>query len=113
MFGQKLITAQFTLASGNFGGGGNSLTLSNMRMSVEYHTAQGDGQPYLDSLVIYGMTLDHMNQLTQLGSTYNSPSLNQVTIQAGSVEEGMNTVCSVCIVHAVPDGSDQPNVAPR
>ena len=110
MFSQKLLTASFNLASGNFGGGGNALTLSNMRMSCDLHVVTGDGQSYLDNLTIYGMTLNHMNQLTQVGNTYNNLQKNTLTIQAGSAEEGMSNVWTGTIVSAVPDGTDQPNI---
>jgi hypothetical protein len=109
-FSQKLLTASFTLGSGNFGSGGNSLTLSNLRMTCDITLVQADAQPKLDNLTIYGMTLDHMNQLSQTGATYNRLSQhNTVTVQAGDAESGMSTVFSGDILSAVPDGSDQPN----
>src|ERR1700693_5850861 len=111
MFSQKLLTASFSLGTGNFSGGGNSLTLSGLRMTCDFHVVTGDSQSYLDNLTIYGMSLDHMNRLSQIGNTFNFLLKNTGTIQAGSVEEGMTTVVGNCpITQAFPDGSDQPNV---
>jgi hypothetical protein len=111
MFSQKLITASFNIGGGSQGSGNQgSITLSGLRMTCDYHVAGGDGQPFLDSLVIYGMTLDQMNQLSVTGMTYNKVSQNTVTIQAGSQQEGMSTVFTGDIIFAWPDGSDQPNV---
>jgi len=110
MFNQKKITASFTMAKGNFGGGGNALTLSGLRMSCDIHVGGGAALPILNNLTIYGMTLDHMNQLSRIGATYNNFPTNKITIQAGSDQEGMFTVFEGDILLAWVDGADQPNV---
>jgi len=113
MFSQKLITATFTLASGNFGGGnsssGNSLTISGLRTSVDMEANSGDGQSILE-MIVYGMTLDHMNQLSQCGPNYNKLGRNQISVSAGSEQEGMFKIFDGTIIFAWPDGEDQPNV---
>ena len=62
MYSQKLITASFGIGAGSQGSGGTGqVTLSGLRMNVDAHLVPGDGQSYLDSLVIYGMSLSQMN----------------------------------------------------
>ncbi|MGC2092124.1 MAG: hypothetical protein WA648_02915 [Methylocella sp.] len=66
---QKLLTFQFTLASGNFqsstGGSGNSITLSGLRCEAKILKSGGAGLSSLEG-AIYGMTLSQMNQLNQI-----------------------------------------------
>lgn len=60
-FAQKLLTATISLVNGSFAGGGNSLTLSGLRMSAKIRNSGGLSQSFLEELAIYGMSLSEMN----------------------------------------------------
>lgn len=75
----------------------------------------GDAAPSLDSLVIYGMTLSQMNQLSTVGASYNTYDTNNkmtITVSASDGDGQPGTVFQGDIMPGMTyvDGSDQPNV---
>jgi hypothetical protein len=110
-FKQKNLQVNFTLASGNFGGGGgNSLSLTNLRMTAEISAVPGTAGSMLNELVIYGMSLDQMNQLTVIGKQLGTVGQNQVDVYAQDGDEQPNLVFTGDIYLAYVDGRDQPNL---
>jgi len=107
MFAQKFLQATFE------GGSIGSLTVSNLRMLMDATIWPG-AQGTLDSLVIYGMTLDHMNQLAAVGMNYNTIGDQKitVTVQASDGGQQYSTVFQGDIMPGMSyiDGTDQPNV---
>jgi hypothetical protein len=59
---------------------------------------------------IWGLTLDHMNQLSKAGLVYAGRN-NTVTVKAGDTENGMVTVFHGNIVEAYPDMNAQPETS--
>src|ERR1700735_661423 len=107
-FDQKILQAQISLGSGVFAGGSNSSTVlafggnaggqqlqSGLRMSAIIEVVGGQGQGTL-RLAIYGLTLQHMNQLTTLGTQYwQYQGKNTITLQAGTGTTGLSMVFKV------------------
>jgi hypothetical protein len=110
-FAQKLLTVNFSLANGQFSGGGNSLSLTDMRMSASISAVPGTAGSSLDALDIYGMTLSQMNQLSvigkQLGTAYQQ---NKVTVIAQDGNVAPATVFQGIILQAYVMAQDQPHV---
>jgi hypothetical protein len=117
-FAQKNIQVQFSIASGSFGGGGNNLTLGSsgngtngMRITCEVHQVPGTAGSMLDELVIYGMSLSHMNQLSVIGKQlYAGFQQNSVTISTSDGDQNQGVLFQGIINQAYIDGRDQPNV---
>ena len=124
-FTQKLLSANFTLASGSFGGGGNTLSLSGLRMSAHYEAtgATTIGMASTMTLAIWGMKLSQMNQLTTFGTQYSARNHNQIQLYAGEAPAGasltgaqssqMNLVFSGQIYEAYIDAKQMPQVCFR
>lgn len=114
-FTQKELMFKFTLASGNFqasgSSGGNSLTLSNLRAEVRILKAGGVGLGSMQA-AIYGMTLSHMNQLTQRQSV-TTTTKNTVVVRAGDIGGSLTEVFQGTIYHAWMDTQAMPDVAFR
>jgi hypothetical protein len=89
-FSPKLINVSFSLASGNFNGGGNTANISGLRVSCHIVANGGASQSQLE-LAIYGLPLSVMNALTTFGTQYNQQTKNQITVQAGDAS-GMSLV---------------------
>ena len=110
-FAPKRLTAQFTLGQGQFSGGGNSLTLSGLRMSAAISSTPHYAGSSLDDLTIYGMSLSQMNQLSvigkQLGQGY---AQNKVVVTAQDGDNPSATVFQGVILQAYIDGRDMPHV---
>ncbi len=113
-FSQKLLQAQITLASGNFGAsGGNSKTLSNLRMSAKIKST-GAGNCRLQELAIYGMPLQDMNQLTTLGTAFGQQAKNNIVLQASdNGGKSYSTVFNGDIMEAFVDAQSMPEVCFR
>lgn len=99
----------FQIGTGNFGAGGSTqLALpSGLRseLHLEYAVTPSTG---LLTARIYGLTLDHMNQISKAGLVY-AVRKNYVQVQAGDSVSGMTTIFKGLIMEAYPDMTDQKN----
>lgn len=102
-FTQKIISVTFSSGSG-----GGSATISNLRTSCHAVAAADKAMAELD-LLIYGMTLSHMNELSTLGWVAQKPGADQVTVFAGD-SNGMSLVYQGTIWQAVSDFQGGPNL---
>src|SRR5882724_6900141 len=68
-------------------------------------------QAGIAQLRIFGMTLDHMNQLTKAGLVWLYRKNNTVSIAAGNDQSGMTTIYKGVIFEAYPDFQTQPEVS--
>jgi hypothetical protein len=115
-FTKKLLEVTVSLApSGSntqqpkFEGGGNTVTLSGLRMSAHISKAGGPSDSKME-LTIYGMTESKMNQLSTLGMQINLVPKNSIVLQAGD-EDGLSTVFQGYILSAYADFSASPQVS--
>ena len=109
-YAERAITLTFQLGKGDFGGSGaNTLTIAGLRavVHVEYVILPSTGMAVIR---VYGMTLDHMNALSQAGLVY-AARRNYVAVQAGDAQSGMTTVFNGTIIEAYPDMREMPNTA--
>ncbi|HZK89495.1 MAG TPA: hypothetical protein VFC56_05040 [Stellaceae bacterium] len=109
-YAERAITLTFQLGKGDFGGSGaDTLTIAGLRVvvHVELVLLPGTG---VGIIRVYGMTLNHMNALTQAGLVYAARK-NYVAVQAGDAQSGMTTVFNGVIVEAYPDMREMPNTA--
>jgi len=62
---------------------------------------------------IFGLNLDHMNQLAKAGLVFEAPERqsNTISIRAGDDQAGMSTVFNGVIIEAYPDFRTQPEVS--
>ncbi len=112
-FSRKLINVAFTLATGQFQGGGNTANLEGLRISARI---DGPGGPSLQtaSVAIWGMPLTMMNQLSLIGNQFMSTSpQNTLTITAGDNAQNMPTAFTGTIMSAFVDASSQPQICFR
>jgi hypothetical protein len=113
---ERIIILTIALGKGNFGNSGsNTVTLvsqngpySTLRILVQVQNASAPN-PTSAVVVVYGLTLDQINQLTLAGIDYGTRS-NYITIQAGDTTAGMATVFNGTFFGAYPRG-DQPDMA--
>ena len=108
-FVQRLLTATITLGSGNFSSGGNTLTLSGLRMSATIEASGGPTSSAIQ-LTVWGLTLDHMNQLSTVAQKLNQQNKNKLTLMAGDAQSGMTQVFKGVIANAFVDAQNMPNV---
>jgi hypothetical protein len=107
-FVSRQISVTFTMASGNFEGGGNSASLEGLRISAHVDSPGGVAGSTL-SIAIYGMPLSMMNQLTTgVGRRLSYIGRNKVTVSANG-----QLVFTGIIFQAWVDGQAQPNVCFR
>ena len=106
------IGGEIPVASGVFdSSGGNSLSLSGLRMTAKIETNGGASQTKLE-LSIYGMSLSDMNQLSTVGAQpAQVSSSNTVLLQAGDAQSGLAKVFQGVILHAWVEADLQPEVA--
>lgn len=111
-FSQKLINVSFSLASGNFGGGGNSANITGLRVSamIEMNGAASSGTM---QLAIFGLPLSTMNQLSTMGTQKTQQGDNQVSVYAGDAQSGMSLVYTGYIYDAYVDAANMPEVCFR
>jgi hypothetical protein len=113
---ERIIILTIALGKGNFGNSGfNTVTLvsqngpySTLRIVAQIRHVSMP-HPTSAVIVIYGLTLDQINQLTIAGVDYGSRS-NYITIQAGDNTAGLATVFNGQFFVAYPR-SDQPDIA--
>lgn len=115
-FTQKLINIAITLAP-NPGtnqpntfqeSGTNNVTLSGHRTSVKIVNS-GAAAGSKAQVLIYGLTLSLMNQLSTLGMVVKLVPRNQIVVTAGDAS-GMSTVFQGVILQAYGDFNQAPNV---
>lgn len=112
---QRKIDVTFTLASApgkpaiNFAEGGNTLKLSDLRVSAKIIKAGGVTLGSAE-LRIYGMTFSHMNKLSTLGMQIQLVPWNTVTIEASDSNGVPTTVFYGSITNAYGDFQSAPDV---
>jgi len=111
-FTKKALAVSFSLSQGQFQGGGNSTTITGLRMSARITTPGSEDAGNL-SLAIYGMTLSTMNQLTVLPTALTAVGQNTVTVMAGDGPNPTQVVFSGTINLAYTDATNQPQVCFR
>ena len=87
----------------------NTVTLEGLRISATIQKAGGPSDCTMN-MVIYGMTLSQMNQLSTLGMQINLIPQNSVTVSAGDEDSGMGTVFVGSILAAYADFNQSPEV---
>lgn len=108
-FSEKQISVQFSLASGQFEGGGNSFSVSGVKVDAQI-TVTGAPEIAQMALSIWGLPLTIMQQLTTVGTQWNARYKNGIDVLAGDDESGLSLVFSGTIFNAFVQG-DQPNVS--
>src|SRR5262249_40274236 len=111
-FARRRIDLTFTIVEGPVTAptGQSKLSLAGLRVETliskppSLH-AGGNAQTR-----IYGMTLDHINQLSLCGLIWDGRQ-NMIEISAGDDQSGMTLIHKGIILSAEPDFSDQPDVA--
>ena len=112
-FTQKRLTANISLANGNFGGGGNSISLSGLRMSAVIDVAGGVSSGTME-LAIYGLPLQTMNQLSTVGTQLDQQNKNTISLHAGDENNQPGELAfSGKIFNAYVDAQNMPQVCFR
>lgn len=111
-FTRKRIDVGFSLAQGQFEGGGNSATITGHRVTCLIDQA---GAPSMASaaIAIFGLPLSLMNQLTVLPTDLRATGQNFVTISAYEEGSKPSLVFKGTITSAFVDARSQPDVAFR
>ena len=112
-FTQKLLTFQFSLATGNFEGGGNTASASGLWASTTIEIVGNEGGSSMSNCAIYGLPLSMMNQLSTVGTQVNQRTNNTVTVSAGDAETGMSVVYTGKIFTAFVDAQAMPRACFR
>ena len=103
----------FTLATGNFDGGGNTYqTTPGLRASATILKA-GSSVSSTASFAVYGLDQSTMNKLTTFGDTLTLTGRNTVDILAGTSPSNLSTVFSGTINPGFMDANSMPNVSYR
>ncbi len=111
-FTRKALAAEFSLSQGQFQDGGNSTTITGLRMSARITTPGGEDAGNLE-LAIYGMSLSAMSQLTLLPFAMTAIGQNFITLMAGDAGSTLSTVFNGTINLAYVDATNQPQVCFR
>jgi hypothetical protein len=110
-FQHRILKLTFALGQGNFGDSGfNTLAVSGLRASATISKLVGASQPSLE-LVVFGLSLDAMNQLTTVGKQPFSMRNNTIQVEAGYSGGQLSTVYQGLIYQAFADMSAQPEAA--
>jgi len=107
-FSEKQITVEFALASGQFEGGGNTATVTGLRVEAQIDATFGASNSSM-TLAIYGMRLSTMQQLANVGPDWSARYRNGVRVLAGDVGGLQSLVFDGVAYLAYIDGA-QPNV---
>lgn len=111
-FVAREIDVSFTMAQGQFAGGGNTLSLSGLRVSAHINSPAGElGEAA--SIAIWGMSLSEMNQLSIIGRTFGEVDKNTLTLKAGDATSGLQLTHIGDVISAYMDGQSQPQVCFR
>jgi hypothetical protein len=115
-YSRKLLTAAFQLGKGSFGDGGfDTITIPSadspqkLRISATINKAGGVSMNTA-SIKVYGLTLDQMNQLSQLKQPILSGRYNIITLSAGDTDGGMSTAFTGGITESWPNMEGAPEV---
>jgi hypothetical protein len=110
-FQHRVLKLTFALGKGNFGDSGfNTLTVSGLRTSATISKIVGASQPSLE-LVVFGLTLDVMNQLTTVGKQLFGMRNNTIMVEAGDANGQMSVVYQGLVYQVFADMSAQPETA--
>jgi hypothetical protein len=111
-FTKKRIDVTLTLGTGQFGdSGSNSVTLSGLRVQTIVQAAAGEAMPATQTR-IFGVPLDMMCQLTQVGLINSAVRFNNsILIAAGDDETGLTTIYDGTIKESWADLAGQPDAA--
>lgn len=112
-FTEKKITCQFSLASGQFQGGGNSVVVSGLRTQVQLSIVGGPPSFGSLALAIYGLPLSDMNALSVVGKQFSASYNNGLDILAGDDDSGMSLIFSGTIFRSWVDAAQMPDVCFR
>lgn len=108
-FTRRAINVTFQLGTGATvdQSGFNSIQFSGLRVDVHVQKAvlPHGGQGVIS---VYGLSLDHINQLTVAGTTWTNTGHNKIQIDAGDADSGFTTVFLGTIITAIPE-FDQPD----
>jgi hypothetical protein len=109
VFARRLITLQFQLGQGSFGDSGqyDTLTLSNVRATVQLENVVWPMGGSVAYVRVYGMTLAQMQQLSYAGLLFQGRN-NVLTISAGDEVNGMANIFKGIITEAYPNFDDMP-----
>lgn len=110
-FSEKMITCQFSLASGEFEGGGNSANIEGLRVEAQIHVTGAPSFATMEA-AIYGMPLSLMQQLATVGSQWTARYKNGIDLLAGD-DDGMSIVFSGTIFNAYIDAAQMPDTCFR
>lgn len=86
------------------------VTLTGYRCNLIYQQYNTTSQGRLD-MVIYGMPMEMMNRLTQIGMVRNVVYNNPIIVTAGSEGEPLRTVYRGCILEATSNFDGMPDVS--
>ena len=112
-FKKKLINVSIQMTEGNFQGGGNTATISGLRVSASIENAGGPSQGSAH-IAIYGLPLSIMNQLSTVGPSMSiKQDNNNVAVYAGEEGGQMALVYEGSIHLAYVDAQAMPQVAFR
>jgi hypothetical protein len=110
-FQHRVLELSFGLGKGTFGNSGfNTVTVSGLRTLATITKLVGVTQPSLE-LVVFGLSLDLMNQLTIVGKQLMAMRNNTIRVSAGSTGGQMSVVYEGLIWQAFADMSAQPETA--
>jgi hypothetical protein len=108
-FTRKIIQLQFTLGTGSFDGGqDNTMTISGTKVQFRKQEQGGVTSTYA-SIVVWGLTPSHSNQLSTYGNVPQTVSQNTVIVSAGDEENGLSQVFNGTIYFANSDLNALPN----
>ncbi|WP_237482616.1 baseplate hub protein [Lichenibacterium dinghuense] len=108
-FTRKHLQVDFALATGNFQGGGNSYSAKGMRITADIVKAGGVSMGGAN-VVVYGLPLSVMNQLSTYGQVLTLTGKNTVTVSAWEDGASPSVVFVGTIASASMDGQAQPQV---
>lgn len=90
-FARRVISVTFSLGTGSFGNGFNSVTVEGLRIQAQIDKVVGPGMSTIN-MRIHGMTPDQMNQISALNQAAETIKRNTVTVQAGNEGDVLATV---------------------
>lgn len=110
-YARRKIKLSLRLGEGGFDATSfNTITIEGLRVVANISKVVA---PSTASAIIrvFGLTLDHINQLTAAGQQWASSLKNFVALEAGDDLNGMTVVFNGVIQEAYPDFTNQPDVA--